>query len=145
MFSGTSAYPYFHVQGILSSFLNSNHDYTQTLIVSFHNNYIYTFFYRNTLFKLFTPLECKYNKLKFGVRISSIEVSKQELCISTSCMSTTKLQKGNPSQSDSFLKSEEIWFFPVSIGVCAALPRRRASRNSSKGWKRRFLAELRCV
>ena len=31
----------------------------------------------------FISLECKCNKLQFGIRICSIEVSKQKLCIST--------------------------------------------------------------
>ena len=39
-------------------------------------------FLKNKLFKLFISLECKYNKLQFGIRISSIEVSKQNLHIS---------------------------------------------------------------
>ena len=57
----------------------------------------------NTLLKLFLSLECKYNKLQLGVRISSIEVGKQKLR-----MSTTKLAKGNPSWSDSSLKNKGI-------------------------------------
>ena len=37
------------------------------------------FVFNNKLFKLFISLECKYNKLQFGLRISSTaEVSKQK-------------------------------------------------------------------
>ena len=52
----------------------------------FYNDYIYAynFFSKKKLFKLFISLEFKYNKLQFGLGISSIEVSKQKLCISTS-------------------------------------------------------------
>ena len=63
-----------------------------TLFVSrLHNDYICEFLtfitsifigIKNKLFKLFISLECKCNKLQFGIRISSIEVSKQKLCFS---------------------------------------------------------------
>ena len=77
----------------------------------FHNNYIHSynlFPLKNTLLKLFIALECKYNKLQFGIRIGSIEASKQRLRVSTSCLSTTNLIEGNTSKSASFLKSEGI-------------------------------------
>ena len=56
------------------------------LFVGFCKNYIYSYnlFFQSTALKLSMLLECKYNKLQFGVRISSIEISKQEICISTS-------------------------------------------------------------
>ena len=47
-----------------------------------------TFSFKNKLFKLFISLEYKYNNLLFAIRISSIEVIKQKLHISTSLMST---------------------------------------------------------
>ena len=65
--------------------------------------YIYCcnfFFVRIKLLKLFMSLECKYNKLQFGIRISSIEVSKQKLHISTSCHSTAKLWRASILQRD---------------------------------------------
>ena len=57
-----------------------------------------------------------------------MEASKQKLHVSTSAMSTTKRTEGNPSRRESFPKSEEF----QSV-VYKAL----------KGWKRRFLTELR--
>ena len=53
--------------------------------MSFYNNYIYScnFFPGKKLFKLFISLECKYNRLQFGIRIYSIEGSQQKLCIFT--------------------------------------------------------------
>ena len=45
-------------------------------VVFFNNNYIYSSkpFFNNILFNLFISLECKYNKLQFGIGISSIVV-----------------------------------------------------------------------
>ena len=40
---------------------------------------------------VFISLECKYNKLQFGIRISSIEVTKQIYAFLRRSMSTTKL------------------------------------------------------
>ena len=75
------------------------------------------------MFKLFISLECKYNKMQFGLRICSTDVSKQKLHISTSPMSKT--------YSKELLFSESTP--PVSIDDCAAVPSRRASRNCSRG------------
>ena len=47
-------------------------------------------------------LECKYNKLLFGIIISSIEVSKQKLHISMSCLQ--RLLQRNQTRSASFLE-----------------------------------------
>ena len=55
-----------------------------------YNNFIYScnflfFFYLFTFQTVFfISFECKSRKLQFGLRISSIEVSKQKLCITTS-------------------------------------------------------------
>ena len=58
-----------------------------------YNVYIfsYNFFCKNKLFKLFMSLECKYNKLEFGIRISYIEVSRQKLHSFMALLSTTRL------------------------------------------------------
>ena len=53
------------------------------------------FSFKNTLLKQFISLECKYNKLQFGVRVSSIEVSKQKRSSLHRAMSTTKFREGN--------------------------------------------------
>ena len=58
--------------------------YTQTLFVGFLTIISYNFFFQNKNFKLFTSLKCKYNKLQFDLRISSIEVSKQMIHITLS-------------------------------------------------------------
>ena len=71
-------------------------------------------FFKNNSFDLFMLLECKCNKLQFGVTISYIEVSKQKLHISTSCHVTTKLTEGTQSRSNSFLKCEGIQSDPAS-------------------------------
>ena len=65
-------------------------DYTQTLFVCLfiYNNYIYSYNFfssKNTFLKLLISLECKYNKLQFGIKINCIEASTQKLCISTLC------------------------------------------------------------
>ena len=64
--------------------------YAPSLFVDFYNNYIFSynfflnfFFLQNTLVKPSIPLECKYDKLQFCIRISSSEASKQKLYIST--------------------------------------------------------------
>ena len=73
-------------------------DYT-LFICGFYYNYFYGynffFIFQEDTFKLFISLECKYNKLQFGVRFSSIEVSKQKLRISThhAMLCTTKRKK----------------------------------------------------
>ena len=84
---------------------------------------IFIAFSKDKLFKLFISLECKYNKLQFGIRISSIDVSKQMLRIS---ISTTKYAARNPSMGDSFLMSKMI---SDSICICPAFLSRRASRK----------------
>ena len=85
-------------------------------------------------------LECKYNKLQFGIRISSIEAGKSYASQHRS-VSTTKLTAKNPFRSDPFLKNKGILqsVFSVSIGVCAAFLSRRASRNCSKGLEETLL------
>ena len=91
------------------------------------------FFSKKNIFKLFTPLERKCNKLQFGIRISSIEVSKQKLHISNHAMSTTIITERNPSWSTTILLREETQeYFPLIIGIGAALLSRRASRNCRK-------------
>ena len=80
-----------------------------TLVVIFIEILVITFF-QEFIFKLFISLECKYNMLQFGIRISSIETSKQKLHISTAlnqCLQQN-LQQRNPSSSDYFLKNKEI-------------------------------------
>ena len=66
--------------------------YTITLFADFCNDiYSHYIFSRIIFSKMFILLERKCNKLQFGLEISSIEVSKQKLRISTSLhMSTTK-------------------------------------------------------
>ena len=82
-----------------------------TAINRLHSDFIYFIFYNNDItnkcFKLFTSLECKYNKLQFGLRISSIEASKQKLLISTAFYAYNKTSARNLSRSDSF-KSKRI-------------------------------------
>ena len=75
----------------------------------FKNNN-YNILEKNNLLILFISLECKYNKVQFGISISSIEASKQKLHITTSlCLQQQqKLQQRNPSRSDSFLLSYGI-------------------------------------
>ena len=70
-------------------------------------NYTKTLFYSSNyfvkkLFKRFISLGCKYNKLQLGVRISSIEASRQKLLIiyNKICNKETK--------RDSFFKSKGI-------------------------------------
>ena len=93
----------------------------------------FPFFFKNTLFKLFILLECKYDKLQFGVRISSIEVSKQKLhSLRHSMSTTTTTTKEIPRESiQEWLFSQErrnSVCFLLSISVYAAYLNRRASR-----------------
>ena len=64
--------------------------------------------------KLFISLECKYNKLQFGIRISSIEVSKQKRHISKALMSTTKLTAKKSIQERQFHSQEWKGFRSIS-------------------------------
>ena len=83
--------------------------------------------------------ECKHNKLLCGVRISSIEVSRLKLHISTSCMSTTKLIVKKSIQDDSFLRAKGFRMIPGKHGcLCSLLPYllpppSLQNRNRSKG------------
>ena len=93
-------------------------------------------------FKLFTPLECKYNKQQFGIRISAIEASKQKLRISMSLYACNKTySKKNIQEHVHSQEREDTQWFHVSISACAAfilLRRRRDSRKSIKGQKKPF-------
>ena len=105
---------------------------------------VITFSFKNTLLKLFMSLECKYNKLQFGMSISCIEVNKQKLLISTCATSTTKLTEANHPRATPFLKERrDPESFPYRISVCAAFSSRGVSNNSVTAWKRCFLTELR--
>ena len=90
------------------------------------------------LLKLFVSLECKYDKLQFGLRMSSIEVSKILLpTLCHICNKTLFIQERLLS-----LEWRDSKCFPESIGVYTASPSRRASTNSSKAWKWYFLTEM---
>ena len=75
----------------------SNADFIYRLYIYI---YIYILFFKKKLFKSFLSSYV----IQFGLRISSIEVSKQKLFIA---MSTTKHKHRNPSRSSSFLEREE--------------------------------------
>ena len=117
--------------------------YTDFICVCcFFNNCIksYNFFFKHKLLKLFISLESKYNKLQSGNRISFIEFSKQKLHISASCHVYNKMYRGKSIQERLFSQEQgDSECFPICIGVCAALPSRRASRNSSKGLEETLL------
>ena len=96
-----------------------------------------TFFPTNKLFKLFRSIEFKHNKLQFGIRISSIEVSKQKLRISTAHFVYNKTYRKEIHPGATPFSRVKHWClcslpqqksFPVSIGVCAAFLSRRASQ-----------------
>ena len=58
-------------------------------------------------------IRMKYNELQFGLRISSIEVSKQRLCIATSLLCQQQnMQQRNPSRSTSFPRANEFRAIP---------------------------------
>ena len=100
-------------------------------------------FLKNRLFTQFITLECKYNKLQFGLRISSIEVSKQKLHISTQWQVCNKTPEGNPSRSNSFLKINWIQsVFQKALVSVQPYSAEEIPRTALKAWKRRFLTEL---
>ena len=43
---------------------------------------IHPVIHKSSMTQVFKSLECEYNVLQFGIRINSIEVSKQTLCTS---------------------------------------------------------------
>ena len=94
-------------------------NYTPILIVFFYNTIPFSF--KEILLKLFISVERKYNKLQFGIRNSSIDVSKQKLCLSTSCHIYNKTCR-RKSIMECLLSQErrDSECFSISIGVCAA-------------------------
>ena len=110
----------------------------------FNNNYIFIAI-KNALLKLFISLECKYNKLHFGIRISSIEVSQQKLASLhiAPCLHQNLQKEIHPGTTLSQeRRNSDSECFSINIIVCTAFPRRRASRKS-RSCKSRFLTELR--
>ena len=108
-------------------------------LFGFYNNYIYSYnIFLRRLFKLFVPLEFKYNKLQFGIRISSIEVRKQKPCIATSlyvCNKTYSIEI-HPGAIP-FSRPKGFEYFSVCIGVCMhwclyCLPQQKSFRNGSE-------------
>ena len=90
-----------------------------------------------TLFKLFVLLECKYNKLQFGIRISSIEARKQKLYASLRhSLSATKLTaKKNTHERLLSQEQRDSECFPVSISVCPAFLSRKLPETAVKARK----------
>ena len=72
-----------------------------------HGYFVYYIFSYNFLFFNFSKsLECKYNKLKFGIRIGFVEASKHKLHIATSLCLQQNLQQRNPSIQEHLLSQE---------------------------------------
>ena len=109
------------------------------LTCGFYNNYIHnsSLFFNIKLFKLFISIECKYNKLQLGLRISSIGISKQKLCMTMSLYVYRKLtsKEGAPS----FSRVEGFRLIPGKHRCLCSFPHRRVSRNSSKARMRLFM------
>ena len=107
--------------------------------MGFYNNYIYSYYFvfKNKLFKPFISLECKCNKLQLGIKISSVEVSKQKLRIARS---TAKLTAKKSIQEQlHFQERRDSVCFPVCIVVNAAFLSRRVSSNYSKSLEAKLL------
>ena len=77
-------------------------------------------------------IACKYSKLKFGIRIISIGVSKQKLCILRHFVYNQTYSKEIHPRLTPFSRVKGFRVVPVSIGACVAFLCRKAS-NSSKG------------
>ena len=88
--------------------------------------------------KIFISLECKYNKLQFGIRISFIEVRKQKLCISMSLYVYNKIYS-NKIHPGMTLVSRAQGFrgFSSKHRCLCSLPQQ--PETAVKTWKRRFL------
>ena len=84
-----------------------------------------TFFVVEKL-KLFISLEWKYNELQFGLRISSIEVSKQKLCIATLLYVYNKTydKEIHPGMTP-FLRSKGLTLIPGKLRCLHSFPMKK--------------------
>ena len=83
-----------------------------TIIYSYKKNFW------KKLFKLFLSLECMYNKLQFGLRISPNETSKQNLCIFSTLYDYNKTySKEIHPGATPFSRTKGIKVFSSSIGI----------------------------
>ena len=113
-----------------------------TLSCGLYNNYIYNCtspHFSRIHFWNFISLECKYNELQFGISISSIEVRKQNLCISTSCHVYNKTYRRKSIQEQLLSQAQRVQSVFHSTLVSVQPSPARAYRNSSKGLEETLL------
>ena len=92
-------------------------------------------FFQNIFFKLFISLENNCNKLQIGIRISSIELSRPKLRISTALYIYKTYSKEIHPGVSPFPKQKD---FKVFSRVCPAYLCRRSSYMSSLSQKKSF-------
>ena len=99
--------------------------------ITFVGPYYFSFF-KNTLFKLFISLECKYNKLQFGVVISSTEVSTQKPHTATSCHVYNKTYKRKSIMEHLHSSKRRDSMFPCKHWCLCSFPQQKSIQNCSK-------------
>ena len=100
-------------------------------------------FFNSKLLKPLISIECKYNKLQFGLRITFIEVSKQKLRITTSLYVYNK----------TYSKEIHLGVIPFSkVKVHRVVSEKHSSLaflkeglpETAKAWKRPFMTSCHC-
>ena len=106
----------------------------------YYNNYIYSYnFSPKKKFNLFISLEWKYNKLQFGIRISSIEARKQKIHISTALYVNNKTYNKEIHPGATPFSRVKGFSVSVSFGFCLVFLSRTASRKCRDGLEETLL------
>ena len=96
------------------------------------------------LFKLFISLECKCNKLQFGIRTSSIDASKQKLRISTAIYVYNKTySKEIHTGATPFSRAKGFSVSQYALVSILHFSVDEYPESAVEAWKRYFLSKFR--